>query len=89
MTAAQIREAECKPAALKKIQKYCGFLLQIIQCGIVLRYNRYNCIRTVKERPNVRKAVDDFVQDFEQFDDLTMLCIKYNENGSAISGEKE
>jgi len=43
----------------------------------------------VKERPNVRKAVDDFVQDFEQFDDLTMLCIKYNGNGSAISGEKE
>ena len=38
---------------------------------------------------NVRKAVDDFVQDFEQFDDLTMLCIKYNGNGSAISGEKE
>lgn len=26
---------------------------------------------------NVRKAVDDFVKDFEQFDDLTMLCIRY------------
>ena len=27
---------------------------------------------------NVRSAVDDFVQDYEQFDDLTMLCIRYN-----------
>lgn len=26
---------------------------------------------------NVRKAVDDFVQDAEQFDDLTMLCLGY------------
>ena len=26
---------------------------------------------------NVRKAVDDFVQDAEQFDDLTMLCLEY------------
>ncbi len=26
---------------------------------------------------NVRRAVDDFVQDAEQFDDLTMLCIEY------------
>ena len=26
---------------------------------------------------NVRAAVDDFVQDAEQFDDLTMLCVEY------------
>ena len=26
---------------------------------------------------NVRRAVDDFVQDAEQFDDLTMLCVEY------------
>ena len=26
---------------------------------------------------NVRKAVDDFVQEAEQFDDLTMLCMEY------------
>ncbi len=27
---------------------------------------------------NVRMAVDDFVKDAEQFDDLTMLCFQYN-----------
>ena len=27
---------------------------------------------------NVRKAVDSFVKEAEQFDDLTMLCIRYN-----------
>lgn len=26
---------------------------------------------------NVRSAVDDFVKDAEQFDDLTMLCLEY------------
>ena len=26
---------------------------------------------------NVRTAVDEFVQDAEQFDDLTMLCMEY------------
>ena len=26
---------------------------------------------------NVRRAVDDFVQDAEQFDDLTMMCLEY------------
>ncbi len=26
---------------------------------------------------NVRRAVDDFVQEAEQFDDLTMLCLEY------------
>ncbi len=26
---------------------------------------------------NVRKAVDGFVKDAEQFDDLTMLCVEY------------
>ena len=29
---------------------------------------------------NVQKAVDAFVKDAEQFDDLTMLCIQYNGN---------
>ncbi len=28
---------------------------------------------------NVREAVDDFVKDAEQFDDLTMLCMEYKE----------
>ena len=27
---------------------------------------------------NVRQAVDDFVKEAEQFDDLTMLCLEYN-----------
>ena len=27
---------------------------------------------------NVRKAVDEFVKDYEQFDDLTMMCIRYD-----------
>ncbi|MBO6014654.1 MAG: SpoIIE family protein phosphatase [Oscillospiraceae bacterium] len=31
----------------------------------------------------VREAVDDFVQDAEQFDDLTMLCLEYKGSGSA------
>ena len=26
---------------------------------------------------NVREAVDDFVKDAEQFDDLTMMCFEY------------
>ena len=26
---------------------------------------------------NVRQAVDDFVKEAEQFDDLTMLCLEY------------
>ena len=26
---------------------------------------------------NVREAVDSFVKDAEQFDDLTMLCLEY------------
>ncbi|MBR0126739.1 MAG: hypothetical protein IJL99_00605 [Firmicutes bacterium] len=26
---------------------------------------------------NIRTAVDDFVKDAEQFDDLTMLCLEY------------
>ena len=36
---------------------------------------------------NVRHAVDEFVGEDEQFDDLTMLCVKYN--GNAESGEAE
>jgi serine phosphatase RsbU (regulator of sigma subunit) len=27
---------------------------------------------------NIRDAVNDFVKDAEQFDDLTMLCMEYN-----------
>ncbi len=30
---------------------------------------------------NVRRAVDSFVRDAEQFDDLTMLCVEYNGKG--------
>ena len=30
---------------------------------------------------NVREAVDAFVQDAEQFDDLTMLCMEYRGPG--------
>ena len=39
---------------------------------------------------NVRKAVDGFVKDAEQFDDMTMLCISYEgpEKHSAETGEK-
>lgn len=33
---------------------------------------------------NVRRAVDSFVQDAEQFDDLTMVCLEYK--GPAASG---
>ena len=29
---------------------------------------------------NIRKSVDKFVQDAEQFDDLTMMCIEYKGN---------
>ncbi len=29
---------------------------------------------------NVKNSVDDFVSDAEQFDDLTMLCLRYNGN---------
>ncbi len=36
---------------------------------------------------NVRNAVDDFVQDAEQFDDLTMMCLEYK--GSKTDEEKE
>ena len=31
----------------------------------------------------VRDAVDDFVRDAEQFDDLTMLCLEYKGSGTA------
>ena len=30
---------------------------------------------------SVRRAVDGFVKDAEQFDDLTMLCLAYRGNG--------
>lgn len=35
---------------------------------------------------NVRRAVDGFVKEAEQFDDLTMLCVDYKSN---MKGEKE
>jgi serine phosphatase RsbU (regulator of sigma subunit) len=34
----------------------------------------------------VRSSVDRFVKDAEQFDDLTMLCLKYR-GPSAVKGE--
>ena len=37
-------------------------------------------IRTASRKPilrRVRSAVDDFVGDAEQFDDLTMMCLEY------------
>ena len=38
---------------------------------------------------NVRKAVDEFVMDYEQFDDLTMMCIRYNGSNAAKGGRKK
>ena len=35
---------------------------------------------------NVRRAVDDFVKDAEQFDDLTMLCLEYKGNTTGKGG---
>ena len=34
---------------------------------------------------NVRRAVDEFVGDAEQFDDLTMMCVTYNGKKDALS----
>ena len=36
---------------------------------------------------HVRSAVDSFVKDAEQFDDLTMLCVEYKGGNARISGE--
>ena len=36
---------------------------------------------------NVRGAVDEFVKEAEQFDDLTMLCIEYIGNPGLIVAE--
>ena len=38
---------------------------------------------------NVRKAVDDFVMNAEQFDDLTMLCLEYKGQGNQQDPIKE
>ena len=35
---------------------------------------------------NMRSAVDGFVLDAEQFDDLTMLCLEYKGNNSKKKG---
>ncbi len=40
-----------------------------------------------KAMKNVRAAVDDFTEDAEQFDDLTMLCIEYHGNGGSKKHE--
>ena len=37
----------------------------------------------------VRRAVDDFVREAEQFDDLTMLCLEYCGNGGQTSDARE
>jgi sigma-B regulation protein RsbU (phosphoserine phosphatase) len=39
--------------------------------------NRESAADPVQTLQNVRQAVDNFVRDAEQFDDLTMLCIQY------------
>ena len=36
---------------------------------------------------NVRAAVDEFTEDAEQFDDLTMLCMEYHGNGGSEKHE--
>ena len=33
---------------------------------------------------NVQAAVDDFVKEAEQFDDLTALCAEYKGNGKPV-----
>ena len=35
---------------------------------------------------SMHSAVDDFVLDVEQFDDLTMLCLEYEGNNSKKKG---
>ena len=37
---------------------------------------------------NVRKAVDNFVKDAEQFDDLTMLCVEYRGKDDSGNGNQ-
>jgi sigma-B regulation protein RsbU (phosphoserine phosphatase) len=39
--------------------------------------NRYPDKAPIDILKGVRKAVDDFVQNAEQFDDITMLCLEY------------
>ena len=36
---------------------------------------------------NVRRAVDEFVKEAEQFDDLTMLCLEYRGQDGAGASE--
>ena len=38
---------------------------------------------------NVRKAVDGFVMEAEQFDDLTMVCLEYRGNPASLPETKE
>ncbi len=40
-----------------------------------------------KTLKNVRAAVDEFTEDAEQFDDLTMLCMEYHGNGGSEKHE--
>ena len=37
---------------------------------------------------NVRKAIADFVQDAPQFDDTTMLCLRYRGKKTLVQLEK-
>ncbi|MBQ5365579.1 MAG: SpoIIE family protein phosphatase, partial [Spirochaetales bacterium] len=37
---------------------------------------------------NVRTAVNEFVKDAEQFDDLTMLCLEYHSSGKDSGKDK-
>ena len=50
-------------------------------------------IQTLNETPdsapkilleNMQRAVDEFVKDAEQFDDLTMMCLSYNGSVAAV-----
>ena len=43
--------------------------------------NRQPDVAPLQMLRNVREAVDDFVQDAPQFDDLTMLCMEYKGYG--------
>ena len=46
--------------------------------------NRMSEAQPVDVIAGVQRAVDEFVGNAEQFDDLTMLCIEYRGGGKAI-----
>ena len=45
--------------------------------GMLEALNRDTSLNPEEVLTSVRAAVNDFVKDAEQFDDLTMLCLKY------------